>query len=1370
MTITTTQPPQRLPLSAAEKKAFLEKRLRRKGAEAAKTTTIPRRGSTGPAPLSYTQEGVWYLEQLQPGTATYNIPLAWRLRGPLNIPALEQSLQAIVQRHEALRTGFITIEGQPRQVITPTLNFTLATVDLHHLPPSEREERAAAQVKEEGAKPFNLTQAPLFRARLLCLAPEEFILTLTLHHIIGDGSSFGILSQELAAFYAAFSTGQPAPPLPDLPIQYADFAVWQREQLQGEKLETHLAHWRRQLAGASPVLELPTDYARPALQRYQGARSAAVLTPSLSQALKDLSRQENATLFMTLLTGFKILLQRFTGQADIVVGAPMINRNRVEFENLIGYFLNNLVLRTDLSGDLTFRQLLTRVRTTTLEAYSHQDLPFEKLVQELQPERDLSYTPFFQVFFNMFTAFEHGKLDLAGVTAENLARGELDAGSKFDLTLYVQDKAGQIHFDLVYKTTLFCRERMAELLAQYEQLLTQIVADPDRRLAEFSLVTPTAAAILPDPTEPLSAAWQGAVQTQFSQQARQQPDQIAVVDHRTSWTYRELDRRANQLAHYLRDHGLQTGDVVAIYGHRSAALVWAWLGVLKAGAALVNLDPAYPAERLLHYLQISQPKGLIQLEAAGALPAEVMTYAQTFSCRATLPAHAPAAETGPWAAYPVTPPPVEIGPDDTAYIAFTSGSTGQPKGIYGRHGPLSHFLPWQTEAFKLSPADRFSLLSGLSHDPLQRDIFTPLWVGATICIPEPDRIGTPGYLAQWMAQEHITFAHLTPPMCQILTETAGATGQLPDLRHVFFVGDKLTRQDVNQLRRLAPNVMPINSYGSTETQRAVGYYFVNEDPPPTGERLPKAVYPLGRGMPAAQLLILNQNQQLAGIGEVGEIHLRSPHLARGYVGDETLTQARFISNPFTNLAGDRLYKTGDLGRYRLDGTVEFAGRADRQLKIRGFRLEPGEIETALAQHPAVQEAVVIPVEPEGRAGQQYLAAYVTPAGQSELDMGELKRYLSARLPAFMVPAALVRLETIPLTPNGKINYKALPKPEANHWERPAETVAPRTPEEQAMAALWAEVLGVEQVGVTDNFFGLGGHSLLAVRLLARLEQTTGHKLPLTMLFQAPTVEQLTRLIHHQEQATTGLRSLVPLRAGGANPPIFCLPGNLGNVFTDLGHLARHLTTDQPFYGLQDNADNPAKIEALAAHYLEEIRTVQAEGPYFIAGICSGGVVAYEMARQLQAQGQTVALLALIEPSIPHVPGLRTYAKFVAAMTRRFFRRFQYHSSNFSRLGAAEQKDFTRLKRKLLANIWAMRRYVVKPYPGRLHLFLTEDSLKRTNNKQLDWRQHALGGVELHQIPGDHDTITGTGEAKIEEAYIKVLAGKLKARLEEILRQ
>ncbi|MGD2146471.1 MAG: amino acid adenylation domain-containing protein [Anaerolineae bacterium] len=1089
-----------------EKRALLARRLVRERAAMADRPEIPGRGGASACPLSFAQERLWFLDQFEPGSGLYNLPMVRRLRGMLDVHALERSLNEIVRRHASLRTTFPDVDGQPVQAVSPSLTIVLPVVDLGEVPRGEGEARARQLAADEVQRPFDLAGGPLVRALLLRLGDDDHVLAVTLHHIVSDGWSMGILSRELSVLYRAFCRGRPSP-LPELPIQYADYAVWQREWMQGEVLEEQLAYWRQQLAGARGVLELPTDYARPAVQSYRGAARSTVLRKGLMGALRKLAQQEGATLFMTLLAAFKVLLCRLTGETDIVVGTPIAGRRRTEVEGLIGFFLNTLALRTDLSGNPTFFDLLHRVKDMSLEAYDHQDIPFEKLLQELQPERHLSHTPLFQVLLNMLVLPEGSAVEMPGLRVEGF--GLPAAYSKFDLTLYLQEAREGIGLTLAYNKDLFAEKRAIELLEQYEYLLSQIARRPEVPISEHSLVTARARAILPDPRAPLDATWAGSVQEMFSRQACRSPERVAVVDPSECWSYGELEMRSNQLANYLIEAGIQPQEVVAIYGHRSASLVMAVLGVLKAGGVFLILDPAYPPARLEEYLRLAEPRCWIQVEAAGVLPKRLEEFVgkASYRCCLAVPPEGAEAGAGVLGGCPTGAPGEPVGPDDLACITFTSGSTGRPKGILGRHGSLSQFLPWKVGTFGLTHADRFSMLSGLSHDPLQRDIFTPLWVRAAICVPEPDVVRMRGRLADWVAQTEITCANLTPAMGRLLTETAAPGSRLPLLRYAFFIGDRLTRRDVTQLRRLAPGVTCVNLYGSTETQRALGTYVVPSGPEWGGGRR-KEEYPVGRGMPGMQLLVLDTEQRLAGVGELGEIYVRSPHLARGYLDDEALTRTSFLASPFTGAAGDRLYRTGDIGRYRADGNIEFVGRLDDQVKIRGFRVEAGEIEAILESHPLIEEALAEAREEEG--GDKRLVAYVVPKQKPAPSIRELRGFLGRKLPDYMVPSHFVELDRIPLTPNGKVDRRALPAPEPKRPDLGVGYVAPRSSVEERLAQIWKDVLGLERVGVNDNFFELGGHSLLATRVMSRVRETMNAELPLRTLFATPTIAGLAR--------------------------------------------------------------------------------------------------------------------------------------------------------------------------------------------------------------------------------------------------------------------
>ncbi|MBA3826127.1 MAG: AMP-binding protein, partial [Ktedonobacterales bacterium] len=783
---------QRLAALSPEKRALLEAQLKRKGQ------------TYNTFPLSFAQQRLWLVDQLQPGNTSYSLLLAFRLRGALDVPALERSVSTIIERHEVLRTVYPTVRGQPVQAVTPALAVTLPLIELP--PEGDRTQAVQAMIEQEGQHVFDLEHGPLIRFLLVRVQPDDHVLITNMHHICSDGWSLAVLTREIAEIYPAYVRGQPSPMAP-LPIQYADYAVWQRDSARDAEQARHLAYWRERLLDAPPLLELPTDFARPTVPTARGEVQEARIPLALAERLQALGQTEHATLFMVLLATFQLQLSRLTDQHDVVVGTAVANRNRAETENLIGFFVNTLAMRADLSGNPTFRALLTQVRDEALGAYTHQDVSFDRLLEELHPTRDLSHTPIFQVLLNMINT-PTMQTQWGDLAVEIVAPQE--GGAKFDLTLYAQEDAEGISLNVVASADLFTGARVQEFLRQFIYLAEQVVSQPDSPIETFSLVTPAAQVVLPDPRAPLSDRWEGAIHTVIAQQAERAPTHLALVDPTEQWSYGELDQRANQLAHWLVAAGIGSGEVVAIYAHRSAALVWAMLGVLKAGAAYLMLDPAYPEARLLEYMTQARPRAIVAVAPAGPLPPDVHAYfaAEHAGHVITLPALA-AADQHPLASLPTTPLAVTVGPDDIATISFTSGSTGRPKGILQRHGSLTHFLAWQRETFDLVEQDRHTLLSGLAHDPLQRDIFTPLTIGATIFIPDPEQMGTPGYLATWLRDQAITVTNLTPAMIQLVTQMPprAAAFHLPALRRAITVGEALKRHDVLRLWDLAPNVV-----------------------------------------------------------------------------------------------------------------------------------------------------------------------------------------------------------------------------------------------------------------------------------------------------------------------------------------------------------------------------------------------------------------------------------------------------------------------------------------------------------------------------------------------------------------------------------
>ena len=1053
---------------------------------------------SGELPLSFAEEGLWLLEQLNPRSSAWNMQSRLRIDGPLAVPALQTALNRLVERQEILRTAFEFHDQRPSRIIAADLHVELPVFNVAASTIVEDEIRHFAD--HELKTPFDLSKVPLFRAKLLRLTDLEHILVITKHHLITDAWSSKLFLQELFAFYEAIAPDH-APALPDLPIQYADYAHWLR-RLKNNEIESDYSYWKSQLNGMH-VVELPCDKRRPAGRSFRGATQRSPLPLDLSGALKALGKNEKATPFMVLLAAFKILLQRDSGETDLVIGSTLAGRNRSELERLIGMFVNLLPLRSDLSGEPTFREILRRVREVCLDAYQHQDYPFEKLVQEIRPARDPSRSSLFQVLFNV-TNLPPIPRQVEGLTLTEIAHAEETA--RFDLTVFTPETREGFEIIAVYNRDIFAIERITELLEQYRYLLEQVVDDPDRKIGDYSLVTASAKRRLPDPAAPLDDSWHGAVHDIFAAWAAKQPEKLAVQDPHEAWSYKELNERSNQLAHWLREKGLRTGEIVAIYAQRSAALVWALMGVLKAGGAFCIIDPSQPPLRVKECLRAVAPQALIEIGGACAPAAQMEKALESASIgrRITLPSLAAAGAEKFLSGYPTENPAVAVGPDDLAYVAFTSGTTGNPKPVLGRHGSLTHFSAWMAETFAMRESDRFSMLSGLSFNLLHRDVFTPLGLGATLCIPAPEDIA-PGRLAQWLRREVISIVHLTPAMRQVLT--AGAKTHLSSCRCAFFGGDLVRKNDVESFWELAPQAAIAIFYGATETQRAVGHFIIRPKNGNPGNHSDapslREVMPLGRGIKDVQLWVLSPSGGMAGIGEIGEICVRSPHLAKGYLGDDELTRERFITNPFTGIAGDRVYRTGEQGRYLPNGDVEFVGRGEDRVSIRGFRVELGEVETVLSRHRAVHEAVI--TAREDRMGNTQLAAYVVPKQDAAPTTSELRSYLAETLPEYMIPAHFILLERLPLSPAGKVDRGALPAPDGARPDMASEFVPPQTAVEEVLAQSWAELLGVERVGIRDNFFELGGHSLLAMQVIVRMRDVFRVDLPLKCLYDEPTV-------------------------------------------------------------------------------------------------------------------------------------------------------------------------------------------------------------------------------------------------------------------------
>ncbi len=1065
----------------------------------------------GELPLSFAQQRLWFLDRLEPDSPIYNIPAAVRLRGRLNVAALQRSLTEMVRRHESLRTTFSTVEGRATQVIGRPFSVHLPAVDLQSYPPVEREREALRLAEEEVRRPFDLERGPLLRAKLLRLGSDDHILVLSTHHIVADGWSMGIFIREMAALYDAFTKGRPSP-LPALPIQYVDFAAWQREWLEGEEMERQLSYWRRQLGDSPPVLELPTDRPRQPVQTFRGARRSFRLPSGLAKGLDHLGREHGATLFMTLLAAFQTLLSRYSGQQDICVGTPIANRNRAETESIIGFFVNTLVLRGDLAGNPSFRELLDRTRKVALEAYAHQDIPFEKLVDALQPARDLSHSPLFQVMF-VHQQSEIQSLEIPGLTLQPL---EVDTGTaKFDLTLTTVEEDSGLRGEFEYNADLFEPATIDRMIGHFQRLLQEIVEDPDRRIGALPLLEESERRrlLMEWSRSSLELPEGRCVHEWFEGQVTRTPTADAIAFGQTRLTYSELNARANQVARYLRWLGVGPEVLVGLCVERSPEMLIGLLGILKAGGAYLPLDPTYPSARLEYIVQDSGVQVVLTQEH---LLAKLPDRAGTVVCldrdRRKIAGEACENLAG------------GAGLENLAYVIYTSGSTGTPKGTLITHRGLANYLSWCLYAYPVEKGDGSLVHSPLAFDATVTGIFPPLLVGRTVTLlPESADIEE---LARSLSRGSFSLVKITPMHLHLLGRSL-AGEQASGLTRAFIVGgENLVADQIAFWQEHATDTLLFNEYGPTETVVGCVVYQVPADWSGSGS------VPIGKVIPNAQVYVLDAEMQPVPVGVPGELYIGGAGVARGYLGRPGLTAEKFVPDPFSDQPGARLYRSGDLVRYLPDGNIEFLGRLDDQVKIRGYRIELGEVEGVLGQHPSLKEVAV--VVREDTPGDRRLVAYCVSGSETQPTVSELREFLRVRLPDYMIPSTFVMMDALPLTPNGKVDRRALPACDGARPELATQFVAPRTHKEETLARIWSEILKVDEVGVHDNFFELGGDSILSIQVIARANQA-GLRLTPKQIFQNPTIEGLAAAaveapaIHAEQGIVTGPVPLTPIQ-------------------------------------------------------------------------------------------------------------------------------------------------------------------------------------------------------------------------------------------------
>jgi amino acid adenylation domain-containing protein len=1271
-------------------------RLRQKERQASVMPPIIPVPRDQPLPLSYSQQRMWLMYQLAPQSTAYNMPFASRQMGRLNKAALRSTIDAIYNRHEAFRTTFLMKGEGPVQIIKPFRPPHWVEVDLRHLPSEQRRQQAARLVEQEANQPFDLEKGPLARFLLIEIEPEDHVLVLTMHHIIGDQWSFGIIGYEFALFYNAFCRGE-VPSAKPISLHYADYAVWQRRCLTDDWLSTQSDYWQKKLAGLSK-LSLPTDHPRPVTQTFNGSHRLLELPTSLIERLKQFSAEHHATVFMTLLACFQILLSRYSGQTDIAVGSPIANRTQSAVESIIGSFVNTLVMRTDLSGNPTFIELLARVRETALEAYANQDFPFDKLVETMHSARDHSSAPLVQVLFNVPNA------PIREINVQRLSWVPFEVetqAAQFDLSLTIETEFSRKAY-LTFNTDLFEPETAERMLGQYKILLQSVLANPHSKLSELPTVTaPERQQMLQDWNRTQREYPRSECFPQlFEAQVERTPDAVALSMRQKALRYSELNAQANQLARYLHTLGAKPGVTVGISLDRSLEMVIALMAVLKTGAAYVPLDPVFPRDRLRF---MAQDASVAAVLTSTDLSDRFDAHAYRVLCldrEEQNIAREADHNLGPIAT-----------PQDLAYILYTSGSTGQPKGVEIPHRALVNFLWSIRQEPGCSAHDVMLSVTTISFDIFGLELYVPLLVGARVEIASRAVAMDGRQLRNLCETVQPTMMQATPATWRMLVGAGWRGSQ----QLTILCGGEALPPDLAALL-LDRSLALWNMYGPTETTIWS-----------TIERIERADREITIGRPIANtdVYILDQFLQPAPIGVSGELYIGGHGLARGYRGRSELTKDRFIPHPFSPEPLAKLYRTGDLARYRPDGRIVHLGRMDNQVKVRGFRIELGEIEVALSRHRAVRQAVVI--VRDDRQGIKQLVAYVVCQEGPTPSRSELRSFLQAEVPEYMVPSLFVFLNAMPLTANNKVDRQALPSPASSFSDEPIHS-GPRDRMEIQLTALWQQVLEVSKIGIHDNFFDLGGHSLKAAHLFFLLEQVYGRRLPLATLFQAPTIAELASVLS-QEDWTPPWQSLVAIQPNGDEVPIFMVPGVGGNVLV-FAQLAKLLGPNQPSYGLQarglDGKEAPfTSVPEMASHYVAQIRRFRPNGPYAVLGSCTGGLIAYEMAQHLVGQGQAVTLVvmdtwhpATYRPHryrLPMTFGLplflvwrimRTIPRLVRLPIKDWVSFIQHKCKrlmSLSRTKAANDELFVvfQVERVTRATLQAVARYDVRKYPGHI---------------------------------------------------------------------
>ncbi|MEU1756804.1 amino acid adenylation domain-containing protein [Micromonospora matsumotoense] len=1283
------------------------------------TDTIGRRPHPEEAvPVAFAQRQLWFLDQLAPGNPFYNNPIAFDIVGALDTAALTRALTEVVRRHEALRTVFPLVDGEPCQVVRPAGPVALPVTDLTALPAPQRSRRADEAAGVEARTPFDLAAGPLLRSALLRLAPDAHRWLLTVHHMVADGWSVGILLGELATLYDAYARGTTAT-LTELPVQYPDYVLWQRRHLDGGELERQLGYWTRTLAGAPALLALPTDRPRPAVQRYRGDCHGTTVDATVLHGLREVGRAGDATLFMTLMAALSVLLWRYSGQDDVCIGTPFANRNHRDVEGLIGHFVNTVVIRNRLEPGQSFAALLADVRRHLLDAYDHPDLPFEQLVDALNPERHTSYSPLFQVML-VLQNIPRGRLALPGLALRPLSSST--GAAKFDLSVEVLEHADALHVVVEYNTDLFDAATIARLTGHLVHLLGQVAADPSTPVGALRLLGP-------DERHRMLVEWNRTtrpgtgpadVVARIAAQAQAHPDLLAVADEDEKLDYATLERRANRLAHALIARGVRVDQVVGLRARCCAGLIVAILGVLKAGAAYLPLDPTLPAQRLAGMVADAAPALVLGDDDLAAVEAEGRHD---------------------------TAPAVVVHPANLAYVIYTSGSTGRPKGVAVAHGGITNLLDDWVSRCDATPGAPAALWSSVGFDVSVHEIFLPLTTGGALHLV-PDRLrGDPTALMGWLRAHRVVQAYLPPAFVRWLDEDPVARLAGSALRHLLVGVEPLPEQGLHRIQEALPGLRVLNGYGPTETTVYSTAYL---DPQPSARQCP-----IGRPLANTRVYLLDERREPVPVGVTGEIHIGGAGVARGYLGRPGATAERFVPDPF--VPGERVYRTGDLGRFLPDGTIEYLGRRDGQVKIRGFRIELGEIETALRDRPDVREAAVLV---DADTGEPRLVAAVVRDAEAPLLVSEWREALSRRLPGYLIPSLFVELPRLPLTVNGKLDRaEVLRRARADApWQ--VNLASPRDQIELTLYQIWKRLLLHPGIGINDRFFDVGGTSISAIKLAHAIGEAFGEPLPVHEIMLHPTIEALGGRLRRGNSGRPP-SNLIEFRAGDGGGQVICVHPAGGTAFCYLS-LAKALPESLGVHGVQSPGVNPGEeflptVEAMAEAYLRQVAHLL-DGPVVLTGLSYGGLVAYEMGRRLALAGHRRLSVVLLDTLGTDDPARR------GAIDPVDMAEFRDKLVKFNGMyPGIDDKQIDQYHRIYNHNRSTMRDYPTPVSPARLVLLQATAGREEGFLREVRafWRRRGDADFLLEQVRCDHWDI-------LEGAVVPQVAALLCGEVDRIL--